>query len=159
MRREWVAVCLMFFVLSVFIGISSATPDLVVDVIPIKDVVAPGEYATYTINVTSKATITEHVVLSILNQRDRWNYTFSPDEFDIEPGETVLSTLSIGVPSDASPGDYYHDVKASGQFLGVEIEKTVYTNVLTSVIPEFSTIAIPAAAIFILLFFIRRRRA
>ncbi|RLG37383.1 PEF-CTERM sorting domain-containing protein, partial [Methanosarcinales archaeon] len=30
-------------------------------------------------------------------------------------------------------------------------------NVLTTVIPEFSTIAIPAAAIFGLLFFIRRR--
>jgi len=46
-----------------------------------------------------------------------------------------------------------------GKVFGMTVEKTVYTNVLTTVIHEFSTIAIPAAAIFVLLFFIRRRRA
>ena len=67
--------------------------------------------------------------------------------------------MFITVAPDASPGDYYHDVRAGGKAFGITVEKTVYTNVLTTVIPEFSTIAIPAAAIFIMLFFIRRRRA
>ena len=67
--------------------------------------------------------------------------------------------MFITVASDASPGDYYHDVKAEGKFFGITVEETVYINVLTTVIPEFQTIAIPAAAIFGLLFFIRRRRA
>ena len=65
--------------------------------------------------------------------------------------------MFITVAPDASPGDYYHDVRAEGKVFGITVEKTVYTNVLTTVIPEFSTIAIPAAAIFVLLFFIRRR--
>ena len=67
--------------------------------------------------------------------------------------------MFITVAPDASPGDYYHDVRAEGKAFGITVEDTVYTNVLTTVIPEFSMIAIPAAAIFILLFFIRRRRA
>ena len=67
--------------------------------------------------------------------------------------------MFITVAPDASPGDYYHDVRAGGKAFGITVEKTVYTNVLTTVIPEFSTIAIPAAAIFVLLFFIRRKRA
>jgi len=66
--------------------------------------------------------------------------------------------MFITVAPDASPGDYYHDVRAGGKAFGITVEKTVYTNVLTTVIPEFSTIAIPAA-IFVLLFFIRRKRA
>ena len=45
-----------------------------------------------------------------------------------------------------------------GKVFGIAVEKAVYTNVLTTVIPEFSTIAIPVA-IFVMLFFIRRRRA
>ena len=49
-------------------------------------------------------------------------------------------------------------MKAEGKVFGITVEETIYTNVLTTVIPEFSTIAIPAA-IFVLLFFIRRRRA
>jgi len=67
--------------------------------------------------------------------------------------------MYITVACDVSPGDYYHDAKAEGKFLGITVEETVYTNVLTTVISEFSTIAIPAAAIFVLLFIIRRKRA
>ena len=55
--------------------------------------------------------------------------------------------MFITVAPDASPGDYYHDVRAEGKAFGITVEKTVYTDVLTTVIPEFSTIAIPAAAI------------
>ena len=66
--------------------------------------------------------------------------------------------MFITVAPDASPGDYYHDVKAEGTLNGITVEETVYTNVLTTVIPEFSTIAIPAA-IFVMLFFIRRRKS
>ncbi|MCW7077632.1 MAG: hypothetical protein OCU22_00660 [Canidatus Methanoxibalbensis ujae] len=66
------------------------------------------------------------------------------------------------MPSDAPPGTYNHTVNATATGLiilpipPVIITERVTTTVETTVIPEFSTIAIPAA-IFVLLFFIRRR--
>lgn len=156
MRKELFLFVLLAIVLAT--GIASATPGLVVGVTPVKDTVLPGETATYNVTVASIATITEHVTLSISNPTSGWVYTFDPVEFDIEPDEIVLSTLSMNVPSDAAPGEYYHDMKASGEFLGVEIESSVYTNILTTVIPEFTTIAIPVAAILGLIFLFNRRR-
>jgi uncharacterized membrane protein len=126
MVKNWILV--LFLLATISVGIAVATPDLVVDVTPTKDTVLPGEIANYDVSVTCMATIPEHVILSITNPRTDWSYTFVPEEFDILPGQTVISDLSIGVPSDAPPGEYYHDIRASGLFWGVEIEQTLYTN-------------------------------
>ena len=109
--------------------------------------------------VTSQVDMNETVHLSIKNPISGWNYTFSENDFNLPAHASKTVDMYITVASDASPGDYYHDVKAEGKFLGETIEETVYTNVLTTVIPEFSTIAIPAAAIFVLFFVLRRKRA
>jgi len=148
------------------VGTATASPEpgITLSITPIKDVVIPGENATYEVNITyfMPSPSTEHVVLSIDNPI--WSYTFDPAEFDINTGESKYSTLNISVPSDASPGTYTHTVNATATGVlipipPVIITERVTTTVETTVIPEFSTIAIPAAAIFVMLFFIRRRRA
>jgi len=148
------------------VGTATASPEpgITLSITPIKDVVIPGENATYEVNITyfMPSPSTEHVVLSIDNPI--WSYTFNPAEFDINTGESKYSTLNISVPTDASPGTYTHTVNATATGVLVPIPpviitERVTTTVETTVIPEFTTIAIPAAAIFVLLFFIRRRRA
>ena len=100
---------------------------------------------------------TEHVVLSIDNLL--WGYSFNPAGFDINTGESKYSTLSIYVPSDAPPGTYNHTVNATATYdvpyPPFTATQDVTTDVETTVIPEFQTIAIPAA-IFVLLFFINK---
>jgi len=158
------------FVLLIIVGIgmvgtAAADPGITMEVTPIDNEVLPGETATYEVNVSYFMIwpSTEHVVLSIDNPI--WNYTFDPAEFDISTDESKYSTLSIDVPSDALPGTYNHTVNATATGVlipippPVVITERVTTTVETTVIPEFSTIAIPAAAIFILLFVLRRKRA
>jgi len=127
-------------VLAVLVGTVSAQvqplspgPGIVVDVSAMNDEVFPGETATYKVNVTSITTVTEHVVLSIDDPKPGWTYTFDPAEYDINPGETVCSHLSMAVPPDATPGDYYHDVNATATFMFI-VESSIYTNVKTTVI-------------------------
>ena len=110
-------------------------------------------------NVTSQVNWDETVHLSITNPISGWSYTFSENDFNLPASGSKTVDMFITVASDASPGDYYHDVKAEGKAFGITVEDTVYTNVLTTVIPEFTTIAIPAAAIFVLFFVLRRKRA
>ena len=159
------------FVLLIIVGIgmvgtAAADPGITMEVTPIDNEVLPGETATYEVNVSYFMTpppSTEHVVLSIDNPI--WSYSFNPAEFDINTGESKYSTLNISVPTDASPGTYTHTVNATATGVlipipsPVVITERVTTTVETTVIPEFSTIAIPAAAIFVLLFVLRRKRA
>ena len=142
------------------IGMVSA--GIVVDVTSVKDTVAPGETATYNVNVTSITTADEKIVLLIDDPTPGWGYGFNPNNYIIAPDASVYSDLDITVPSDAAIGEYYHTVNATAytpymEFLGV-VQFTIYTNVPTTVIPEFTTIAIPVAAIFGLLLLIRRRK-
>ena len=146
------------------VGTAAADPGITMEVTPIDNEVLPGETATYEVNVSYFMTpppSTEHVVLSIDNPI--WGYTFDPAEFDINNSESKYSTLSIDVPSDVQPGTYNHTVNATATGVlipsPVVITERVTTTVETTVIPEFSTIAIPAAAIFVLLFVLRRKRA
>jgi len=150
---------IVFALALVTISVVEASPGISLDITPINDTVLPGETASYEVNVTSQVDMEETVNLSVKNQTSGWNYTFSENDFNLPAWGSKTVDMFITVASDASPGDYYHDVRAEGKFLGVPVEDTVYTNVLTKVIPEFTTIAIPAAAIFVLLFVLRRKRA
>ena len=154
---ETIKIWLAAFVLLLMVGTAAADPGIVMEVIPIDNEVLPGETATYEVNVSYFMTwpSSEHVVLSIDNPI--WSYTFDPAEFDINTSESKYSTLSIFVPSDAPPGTYNHTVNATATAVPFIIEK-VTTTVETSVIPEFTSIAIPVAAIFWLLLLIRRRK-
>ena len=143
----------------VTISVVEASPGISLDITPTNDTVLPGETASYEVNVTSQVNWDETVHLSITNPRSGWSYTFSENDFNLPAWGSKTVDMFITVASDASPGDYYHDVKAEGKVFGVTVEDTVYTNVLTTVIPEFTTIAIPAAAIFVLFFVLRRKRA
>ncbi|MCW7080883.1 MAG: hypothetical protein OCU16_07290 [Candidatus Methanospirare jalkutatii] len=134
-----------------------ADPGVSLDITPINDKVLPGETASYKVNVTSQVDMKETVHLNITNPIPGWNYTFSDNDFNLPAYSSKTVDMFITVAPNASPGNYYHDVKAEGLWDHWTVEETVYTNVLTTVIPEFSTIAIPAAAIFVMLFFIRRR--
>ncbi|RLG99611.1 hypothetical protein DRO38_07530 [Candidatus Bathyarchaeota archaeon] len=143
------------------VGTAAADPGIVMEVTPIDNEVLPGEIATYEVNVSYFMTppSTEHVVLSIDNPI--WNYTFDPAEFDINSGESKYSTLNISVPTDASPGTYTHTVNATATGVlipPVIITERVTTTVETTVIPEFSTIAIPVVAILVLVFLFNRRK-
>ena len=150
---------IVFALALVTASLVEANPGISLDITPINDTVLPGETASYEVNVASQVDMEETVHLSIKNPISGWSYTFSDNDFNLPAHASKTVDMYITVASDASPGDYYHDVKAEGKFLGVPVEDTVYTNVLTTVIPEFTTIAIPAAAIFVLLFVLRRKRA
>ena len=150
---------IVFALALVTASLVEASPGISLDITPVNDTVLPGETASYEVNVTSQVDMEETVHLSITNPISGWNYTFSENDFNLPAHASKTVDMYITVASDASPGDYYHDVRAEGKFLGVPVEDTVYTNVLTTVIPEFTTIAIPAAAIFVLLFVLRRKRA
>lgn len=144
------------------IGLVSADPGIVVYVTPISDTVAQGGTATYTVNVSSITTDSETIVLLIDNPTSGWGFDFDPNNYIIDPDSSVYSDLDITVPSDAAVGEYYHTVNATAytpdlEFLGV-VQFAVFTNVLTTVIPEFTTIAIPVAAIFGLFVLIRGRK-
>jgi len=142
----------------VTISVVEASPGITLDITPINDKVLPGETASYEVNVTSQVSGDETVHLNVTNPISGWNYTFSENDFNLPAYSSKTVNMFITVASDASPGDYYHDVKAEGKVFGVTIEKTVYTNVLTTVIPEFSTIAIPVVAILALVFLFNRRK-
>ena len=166
---ENIKACVTFVLLLIvgigMVGTTAADPGITMEVTPIDNEVLPGETATYEVNVSyfMDYPATEHVVLSIDNPI--WSYSFNPAEFDINTGESKYSTLSIDVPSDALPGTYNHTVNATATGVlipippPVVITERVTTTVETTVIPEFTTIAIPAAAIFVLLFVLRRKRA
>ena len=133
------------FVLALFTAsVVEAAPGISLDITPINDKVLPGETASYKVNVTSQVNWDETVHLSITNPISGWNYTFSDNDFNLPAWGSKTVDMFITVAPDASPGDYYHDVKAEGKVFGITVEEKVYTNVLTTVIPEFSTIAIPA---------------
>lgn len=148
-------------VLLALIATVSADPGIEVTVTPIDNEVLPGETATYEVNVTSITTVAEHVVLSIDPERTGWGYTFVPTEFDLTPESTVISSLRIAVPAGVTPDTYIHNVTGNASyepFPGwVTYQEGCYLYVKTTVIPEFQTIAIPAAAIFGLFLLIRRR--
>jgi len=133
-----------------------ASPGITLDITPINDKVLPGETASYEANVTSQVSGDETVHLNVTNPISGWNYTFSENDFNLPAYSSKTVNMFITVASDASPGDYYHDVKAEGNVSGITIEETVYTNVLTTVIPEFSTIAIPVVVILVLVFLFNR---
>ena len=142
------------------IGMVSA--GIVVDVTSVKDTVAPGETATYNVNVTSITTADEKIVLLIDDPTPGWGFNFDPNNYNISAYESVNSDLEISVPSTAAVGEYYHTVNATAYTPGMEllgiVQFAIYTNVPTTVIPEFTTIAIPVAAIFGLFLLIRRRK-
>jgi hypothetical protein len=153
------------FILLLMVGTTAADPGIVMKVTPIDSEVLPDETATYEVNVSyfMAYPATEHVVLSIDNAI--WSYTYDLAEFDISTGESKYSTLSIDVPSSAPTGTYLHTVNATatGEIVippmtPITIKEDVITTVETTVIPEFTTIAIPAAAIFGLVLLIRRRK-
>ena len=149
------------FILLLMVGTTAADPGIVMEIAPIGSEVLPGETATYEVNVSYFIAYpaTEHVALSIDNAI--WSYTYDPAEFDIRTGESKYSTLSIDVPQNAQPGTYVHKVNATGTYEiipGWPMTQDVFTDVETTVIPEFTTIAVPAAAIFGLVLLIRRRK-
>ena len=135
---------IVFVLALVTASVVEATPGISLDITPINDKVLPGETASYKVKVTSQVNWDETVHLSITNPISGWNYTFSDNDFNLPAWGSKAVDMFITVAPDASPGDYYHDVKAEGKVLGITVEEKVYTNVLTTVIPEFSTIAIPA---------------
>ena len=166
---ENIKACATFVLLLIvgigMVGTAAADPGITMEVTPIDNEVLPGETATYEVNITyfmPSGPSTEHVVLSIDNPI--WSYTFDPAEFDINTGESKYSTLNISVPTDASPGTYTHTVNATATGVLtippviITVTERVTTTVETTVIPEFSTIAIPVVAILGLVLLFNRRK-
>jgi len=80
----------------------------------------------------------------------------------INASETKYAIMSMGVPADASLGDYYHKINATVYASGYEYlgstSETAYTGVKTSAIPEFPMMAIPLTIVLAVAFLIFRRR-
>ncbi len=141
-------VLIMSMLLAVFLGAASAikplSPGIVVDVTPINDEVYPGETAIYNVSVESITNETEYVNFTIEPERSGWRYTFDPEGFYLDPGETNYSILNMTVSSSATPGDYYHNVTAWAWMDGIPfpVENSSYYGVKTTVVvPRVPTYA------------------
>ncbi len=142
-------------------ALASATPGITVDVTPVNPQVVPPGTATYSVAVVSSSTETEKVTLSIVNPRADWTYSFSENDFLLPAGGTKTVELSITVPAGTPNGDYFHDVRGFAVvpgFEGIFDEDTTFTNVLTTAIPEFPTIALPIISALGLMFLMSRRK-
>ena len=152
-----IAIWFAAFMLLLMVGIAAASPGITMVATPHDSEVLPGETATYDVEVSYflQDPPSESVVLSIDNPI--WSsYTFNPATFTITTGDEITSVLSIDVPTDAQPDTYEHIIK--GTATAEDITEVVTTTVETAVIPEFTTMAIPVAAIFGILLLIRRRK-
>jgi hypothetical protein len=147
---------------------NTASAAVLLDVTPEDGItVAQGGTITYIVNVTGEADLffsqDEDFSIEETDKQPGWTYTFDPETVTVTaPFQSEYSTLTIVVASDAPLGVYQHTVIAEGydEFgrlfdIVVELDTEVIN---TEVIPEFTTIAIPVAAIFGLLLLIRRRK-
>ena len=132
----------------------------------------PGDTVTYglTVNLTENdlkypefLPITE--VFSVDNKYDNWVYSFSPDTVILDSSRTVnTSVLSVTVPLNATTGYYKHDVNATGYNVdgmqyGFPTSLDIYVvNTNVNNIPEFPSIALPAAAVLGLVAIFGRRK-
>lgn len=134
--------------------------------------VTPGETISYIATVIDKETFeAENVYFSINRtyQTDIWNpdwyYVFDPSTVRLEDAnDSQSSKLTLQVPEDATPGTYYHTVQASGrtdfeEMVNITGRATVHViNSDVNNIPEFPSIALPAAAVLGLVAIFRRRK-
>ncbi|MFQ6056358.1 MAG: hypothetical protein ACE5J3_10305 [Methanosarcinales archaeon] len=139
----------------------SADP-LTIDVIPINNQVQPGEIATYKVNLINGGPSTETLTnLYVLDGPGDFTYVFSKTSGVVLGYETKQVDLSVTVPISKSQGTYTFDVYADWQkTLGpFTIKKTNnYLDVILNVIPEFTTIAIPALISLGIIFLVFRRK-
>ena len=156
--RRVLSIGVLLALMAIATTVVDASPGLLIDITPVKDKVLPGETASYKVNITNLMSWAETVHLRVENPITGWSYTFSENDFNLPAYASKTVDMYITVASDASPGDYYHDVKAEGKVFGITVEETVYTNILTTVIPEFKTIGIPVVAILGLVLLFNRRK-
>ena len=140
--------------------VSAADRGINLFVTPITDSVLVGETATYTVTVKPITKVTEKVTLDVSNKIAGATYTFSDNGFDVGPyPDPVTVTMSIDIPSTAVAGNYPQTVTADAEWMGIPAYETSdFTTYVDVQIPEFSTIAIPVAAVFGLLLLMRRRK-
>lgn len=147
---------------------NTASAAVLLDVPPEDGIkVAQGGMIRYIVNVTGEADLIlpqdEDFSIEETDKQPGWTYTFDPESVTVtEPFQSKYSVLTIVVASDAPLGIYQHTVIAEGydefgRLIGIPVE--VDTEVInTEVIPEFTTIAIPVAAVLGLFMLMQRRR-
>ncbi|MFQ6119636.1 MAG: PEF-CTERM sorting domain-containing protein [Methanosarcinales archaeon] len=148
-----------------FTNLGLADPGIVLTVTPRDSSVVRGNTLSLEVNVTSITDKDELIELSVPNQyqQTNWTYTFSENSFIIKPEETKLLDLNIEVPVTAPIDVYPHEVKAEAflppplTFLGAIESSPFFINV-DVLIPEFPTIAIPALISLGIIFFVFRKR-
>jgi hypothetical protein len=92
-------------------------------------------------------------VFSVDNERTNWVYSFSKNNVTIDSASpSNTSVLSITVPQDATPGEYRHNVSATGydkvgKEYGFPTSLDIYVVNTNVQVPEFPSIALPVAAV------------
>lgn len=114
------------------------------------------ESVSFSINRTSQTTVWEN---------PNWDYTFDPSTVRLENStDSKSSTLTLQIPKDATQGTYSHKVEASARNQydkEMNLTGRITVNVINSDvnnIPEFPSIALPAAAILGLVAIFGRKR-
>ena len=141
--------------------VSAADRGINLFVTPITDSVLVGETATYTVTVKPITKVTEKVTLDVRDDTKiaGATYTFSDNGFDVGPyPDPVTVTMSIDIPSTAVAGNYPQTVTAEAEWMDMHWGDSDFTTYVDVQIPEFSTIAIPVAAVLGLLLLMRRRK-
>lgn len=141
------------------------------DVAPDVKYANPGDTVNYglTVNLTADELaypdllpITE--VFSVDNERTNWVYSFSKNNVTIDTlNPSNSSVLSITVPQDATPGEYRHNVSATGydqegKTYGFPTSLDIYVVNTNVQVPEFPSIALPVAGVLGMIAIFGRRK-
>lgn len=151
---------LIFFLASTF---ASANPGIVVTVDPRESSITQGTSDILSVRVESITNMEELVVLSIVDPRTGWIYTFSENSFVILPGQIIDLDLEVIVPQAEKVDSYQHLVRGDAylpnwEFLG-SIESSPFYIIINVIgIPEFPTVAVPVIAALGLMLVMTRRK-
>ena len=140
-----------------------------VEVTPFSQAATAGSTIDYTLNITNNLGTIAWINKIDVDVPQGWSYTLDPDLVDeqLDPGESVETTIHISIPSTASAGSYNNtaevEVRYWEQVGFTYIWKTskddseFKTQVRAAAIPEFTTVAIPALIVIAAVVLIGRR--
>ena len=139
-----------------------------VEVTPSSQAATAGSTIDYTLNITNNLGTYAWINKIDVYVPQGWSYTLDPDLVDeqLDPGESVETTIHISIPSTASAGSYSNKVEVEVRYweqvgwkwtLKTCKDDSEFKTQVRAAIPEFTTVAIPALIAIAVVVLIGRR--